>query len=116
MEEIEVEVDDYEMTKMLLAKLGLIEKHEGEKIRTRWMKGGVEFDIDTWPGIPTFLEIEATSWEDVDNAAESLGLRKDERKVCSVNEMYRHYGIEANDYRKATFEGMVRKDGRPDSR
>ena len=112
MEEIEIEVDDYEMTKMLLAKLGLIEKHEGEKKRTRWKKGDVEFDIDTWPGIPTLLEIEAPSWNEVDRMAEALGLRKKDRKICSINEIYRQYGIEVNDYRKFTFEGIIRKDGR----
>mgnify|MGYP001031532328 CR=1 FL=1 len=30
-------------------------------------------DIDTWPTIPTYLEIEGTSEEDVKKAAEILG-------------------------------------------
>ncbi|HWQ60020.1 MAG TPA: class IV adenylate cyclase [Candidatus Fimivivens sp.] len=111
MEEVEVIVNDYEATRLFLSKIGLIEKHEAEKKRTRWRNGEVEFDIDTWPGIPTFLEIEATSWEGIDEAIEALGLRKDGRKICSANQIYHMYGIDVNDYRKLTFDGMVRKDG-----
>lgn len=110
MEEIELVVDDYYMTKAFLAKIGLIEKHEGEKKRTRWRKGETEFDIDTWPGIPTMLEIEAPSWDDIDIATEALGLRKEDRKICSVNQVYQLYGMNVNDYRKIAFDGLVRKD------
>src|SRR4051812_20424598 len=67
MEEIEVVVSSYEDTKLFLKKIGLIEKHgEAQKKRSRWKKGSIEFDIDTIALIPTYLEIEAQSWEDID--------------------------------------------------
>ena len=109
MEEVEVSVSSYEDTKTLLKKVGLIEKHEAEKKRTRWKKGDVEFDIDTWPEIPTFLEIEATSWDDIDRTAEMLGLNPSEKKVCSVNQIYRMYNMDVNNYQKLSFNGLVKK-------
>lgn len=109
MEEIEVAVDDYENTKAFLLKIGLIEKHEAEKKRTRWQRGSTVFDIDTWPAIPTFLEIEAASWDDIDEATAQLGFKKDDRKICSVNQIYKLYGMNVDDYLKLRFDGMVKK-------
>lgn len=109
MEEIETVVDSYEDTKKILAKLGMVEKHEAEKKRTRWRLGKTEFDIDTWPAIPTLLEIEAENWEDIDKYAELLGLNPKDKKICSVNQTYQLYGMDVNDYQKISFEGMVKK-------
>lgn len=109
MEEVEVVVDSYEETKLFLEKVGFIEKHEAEKKRSRWKKGTVVFDIDTWPSIPPFVEIEAESWEDIDEATKLLGFNPDERKICSVNQIYRLYDMDVNDYQKISFDGMVKK-------
>ena len=90
-------------------RFGFIEKHEAEKKRSRWIKNGVEFDIDTWPEIPTFLEIEADSWDDIDTATKLLGLKKEDRKICSVNQIYRIYNMDVNDYQTISFDKMVKK-------
>jgi len=39
MEEIELEVSSYEETAHFLKKIGMVEKHEAEKKRSRWQKG-----------------------------------------------------------------------------
>lgn len=109
MEEVEIAVDSYEATKLFLKKVGFIEKHEVEKKRTRWQLEDIVFDIDTWPAIPTFIEIEAESWEDIDNGTELLGLNPEERKICSANQVYRLYDIDVDDYQKILFDKMVKK-------
>lgn len=109
MEEIEVRVDDYNQTKIFLGKLGLIEKHEAEKRRTRWKKENIIFDIDTWPEIPTYLEIEAPSWDKIDDAIKLLELNPNDKKICSVNQIYKIYGKDVNDYQKISFDGLVKK-------
>jgi adenylate cyclase, class 2 len=109
MEEIEITVDSYENTKLFLGKIGFIEKHEAEKKRTRWQKGTTVFDIDTWPEIPTFIEIEAESWEDIDEATVALGFDPATRKICSVNQIYKIYSKDVNDYQKISFDGMIKK-------
>ena len=46
MEEIEVEVDDFEKTANILRRIGLLEKHYVENRRTRYILADVELDID----------------------------------------------------------------------
>ena len=109
MEEIEIVVDNYDKTKLFLEKIGFIEKHEAEKKRVRWQKEDIIFDIDTWPDLPTFIEIEAPNWEKIDIAIEWLGLDPKNRKICSVNQIYKMYGKDVNDYQKISFNGLVKK-------
>lgn len=57
--EQEVIVSDFDVTADILHSLGMIDKFYEEKRRVRYLLHGIEFDIDTMPGIPTFVEIEA---------------------------------------------------------
>ena len=59
MEEVEVIVSDFEKTALMLEKIGLVQKFYEENRRVRWTKGDIEFDIDTWPLLHPYLEIEA---------------------------------------------------------
>ena len=110
MEEIEVKVDSYEETKNFLTKVGFMEKHgEAQKKRSKWKKGSITFDIDTVPMIPQYLEIEAESWEDLDNVAVELGLDPQKRKICSANQLYKMYGINTDEYQTINFDEVVKK-------
>ncbi len=110
MEEIEVVVDSYEETKLFLGKVGFIEKHgEAQKERSKWKKGTVSFDIDTVAMIPTYLEIEAESWEDIDSVAQELGLDIKDRKICSSNQLYKMYEINTGDYKTLNFDEQIKK-------
>ncbi len=69
----------------------------------KWMLGGVELCIDTWPWIPTFLEIEGPSEEEVWEVAKKLGLDKSKAKFGSVDSTYRHYyGIDESVFNNET--------------
>lgn len=110
MEEIEVTVDSYEETKLFLNKIGFIEKHgEAQKKRSKWKFGTIDFDIDTVAMIPTYLEIEAESWEDIDEIALKLGLNSEKRKICSANQLYKMYGINTDEYSTINFDEQVKK-------
>ncbi len=109
MEEIEVEVSDFEKTAQLILKLGFVEKHYVENKRIRWEKDGVEFDIDSWPNIPPYLEIEAPTWEKLDEATLWLNLNPAERKIFSTHQVYKIHGINVDDYSVMTFETKVKK-------
>lgn len=63
--EIEIEVSNFEDTRELLKMSGWEEKNYQENLRERWMINDVEFDIDTWPMIDPYLEIEAKDEESV---------------------------------------------------
>ena len=108
-QEIEVVVDDYEKTYKLLKSLGLVVKREEKNKRIRYKKGEAVFDIDFWPGIPPYLEVEANSIKEAREAANELGFNGDKGLICSASAIYAKYGYNTQDYSSITFEGFVKK-------
>ena len=93
--EVNVEVDDYDAAILFLRGCGLKTKAHQETKREIWKLGEVEICIDSWPWIPTFLEIEGPTEESVWETASKLGLEKKQAKFGSVDTAYRHYyGVE----------------------
>src|SRR3990167_10878438 len=64
-EEINVLVDNHEKTKMLFEALGLVCYAHQEKKRMSWRLNNAQFDMDTYPGLPTYLEIEAENEKEI---------------------------------------------------
>lgn len=109
MEEFEVVVSDFEQTTKIFLHAGFIEKFYQENKRTRWEKDGVEFDIDTWPMLPPYLEIEAESYEKIDAASDWLGLDPNEKKIYSNFQMYLQKGIDLRAYQHIGFDTIIKK-------
>ena len=109
MEEVEIIVDDFDKTALLLVRIGFVEKHYAENKRIRWVKDEVEFDIDTFPELEPYLEIEARSWEKIDEAILWLDLNPADKKIFSANQIYALKGINVADYARITFAGMIKK-------
>lgn len=99
--ELEVEVSDFEKTNEILNQLGYIPKGYQESKRTEYILDGVIFDIDRWPLIPEFMEIEGKSSEDVLNMIDRLNIPKD-RIVTSG--AYEHYGIDSTELENLSFD------------
>jgi len=112
MKEVEVEVSDFNRTAKLLRELGLKEKFYEENRRIRYLLEDTEFEIDFWPKLEPYLEIEAPSWQKVDEAIHKLGLNPDDKKIFSTYQIYQLKGIDEHDYQEITFERMVKKEGR----
>lgn len=93
MKEIEVEVNDFEKTNLLLMGLGYKNKGFQQNKRVQYILNDVEIDLDHWPHIPEYMEIEGKSKEDVEEMIRILEI--DEAKVTTmdVDSIYRHYGI-----------------------
>ncbi len=109
MKEIEVTVESFDQTKLFLLSIGMIEKFSEERKRIRWEKGTIEFDIDTWPTIPPYLEIEGDSWEEVEKAAEDLDLDYKKHLRCTAHNVFLKYGFDEHDYSIFTFEKQIKK-------
>lgn len=93
--EVNVCVDNYDDAILLLKGCGLKIKARQETKREIWHFDEVEICIDTWPWIPTFIEIEGPSEKSVWDTAKKLGLDKDQAKFGSVDTTYQHYfGVE----------------------
>ncbi|MBQ6461403.1 class IV adenylate cyclase [Candidatus Saccharibacteria bacterium] len=89
--EVNIEIDDFEKGILFLKGCGLKTKAEQESYRETWEYGEVEICIDTWPWIPTFIEIEGPSEAAVWDTADKLGLKKSQAKFGSVDTTYEHY-------------------------
>lgn len=109
MEEIEIHVNDFDKTALMFEKFGFVEKHYAEKKRIRWKKDDIEFDIDIYPELEPYLEIETMSWEKIDAAIHLLGLNHKDKKIFSANQVYAIKGIDVGKLKRITFdEGLVR--------
>jgi adenylate cyclase class 2 len=93
--EVNVVIDDYENGVLFMRGCGLEEKAEQESLRETWVyetdDGEVEICIDTWPWIPTFIEVEGPTEKSVWGTAKSLGFSKEQAKFGSVDTTYQHY-------------------------
>ena len=108
--EIEVFVDSYEKTYEFLNAIGLIVKVEEKNRRIRYQKFDVMFDIDFWPFIPPYLEVESSSYKKVKDAARELGFKPKNGLIGSAGTVYKKYGYDDLDaYSSVTFERMVKK-------
>lgn len=96
-EEINVEVNNYDDTIAILKASGLHAKSDEDSYRESWELDGVEIDIDTWPWIPSYVEIEGESPEAVEAVAEKLGFDMQSTIIGSVDEVYKLYYDVTND-------------------
>lgn len=72
--EVNVTVSDFDSTCDFLESIGLVSKTYQETKRESWILDGAEVEIDTWPWIPTYIEIEAETEDVVRSVASKLGL------------------------------------------
>lgn len=87
-QEVSVVVDDYENTRSLLESIGLRQYSAQETKRESWRLGNVEIELDTWPWIPSFIEIEADNESNLFEVAESLKLDRKAALYGSVEVAY----------------------------
>lgn len=94
--EIEVGVDDFAATNALLNMLGFTAKSYQETKRTSFILDGAQVEIDTWPQIPPYLEIEAGSKDEVIRVAGLLGHTEADLTGENTIKIYARYGIDLN--------------------
>ena len=87
--EAEAEVVNFDATRVLVEAMGFTAKRYQENYREEWQLDSVTYDIDTWPDLPTYLEVEGTDEQAVRTAAADLGLDPATASYGSVDEVYR---------------------------
>lgn len=102
--EIEIVVDDFDKTNMILNELGYNYRSYQENKRTRYILNGVEIDIDSWPMIPTYIEVEGKNEEEVIEIMKLLGYSKEDICTLDVQSIYNYYNKNIDDYRELKFE------------
>jgi adenylate cyclase, class 2 len=71
--EIEFGIDDHKKAEVLFEKIGLNPARHQQKKRHTFELNDVTIDIDTWPRIPTYVELEGESEQKLKEAASQLG-------------------------------------------
>lgn len=90
--EVSIVVDDFDTTCLFLEAIGLVAKSYQETKREKWTYKGVEVTIDTWPWVPTFVELEGVSEDVVKEVASDLGFDWNKAMHGSVETIYQmHY-------------------------
>lgn len=113
--ETEMEVPSIEEANSMLEQLGFSFRNYQEKNRITYDVNGVEVDIDSWPLIPTYVEIENDSTELIQSTIKKLGLQNHEVLSCNTTDIYNRYGIDLYQFRELKFpqrenEGIDRED------
>ncbi len=94
-QELEIEVSNMHDTVEMLKNFGLEQKRYQENYREKWALGDVILDIDTWPQIPTYIEIEGYTEKAVKKASQELGFDYEDARFGSADEIYlNEYGID----------------------
>lgn len=112
MKEIQFEVKDFTLACDFLLAVGLYEKFYEENRRICFRLNHTEFDIDFWPLLNPYLEIEAATRQEIDQAVSLLGLNPADQKVFTTFQIYELNGINELDYEILTLEKQIKKGGR----
>ena len=103
--EFEIEVSDFEETNKMLEVLGYKYKNYQETKRIRYYLNDVEVDIDTWPMIPTYMELEGPSVEKVKELEDLLEVDKSIITTLYADEIAEQiYGINILEIKELKFK------------
>jgi adenylate cyclase class 2 len=94
--ETETTVGDFETAHALLGRAGIAPRSYQENRRDSWLLGSVRLEIDSWPLIPPYLEIEGDTAEQVWDSAACLSLAADQLTSENTVKVYARYGLDLN--------------------
>lgn len=86
--EMEIEIENFEVMKMILNKMGIKEKSYQESYRELWIKNEVEITIDERPGLKPFIEIEWPDESSIKAIVALLGFDMKKGVYGTVSEIY----------------------------
>lgn len=111
--EIEVEVGDFDKANEVLEGLGYNHRNYQENVRRSFELNGVSIDIDSWPMIPDYVEIEGSSESEVLDTLKLLGIEKDRITTLDVESIYKDiYGIDLLAIKELKFdEALLESNG-----
>ncbi len=102
--EVEFEVEDFDKANEFLERIGFKNRSYQENERIQYVLNGVEIDIDSWPMIPTYMEIEGDSEEQIINTKNVLGIDEDKVTTLNCNDIYKEiYKIDISKIKELKF-------------
>lgn len=101
--EIEFEVGDFSVTNEFLQKIGFLPNGYQENKRVSFKLGNACIELDSWPKIPPYIEVEAGSVEEVEKVVKLLGFEMQDTVSITVGEVYQKYGLNIHDFKELKF-------------
>mgnify|MGYP006256597377 CR=1 FL=1 len=101
--ELEVNVNDFESTHLILSKVGITEKGYQENKRLSYKFNSCDIEIDFWPKLSPYLEIEGESKKLVESTVKLLGYTMQDVSYKSTMDLYRGIGIDLNKIKTLKF-------------
>lgn len=103
--ELEVEVSDFNTANLILKELGYVPRNYQENHRIVYNLNEVEISIDTWPKIPTYVELEAKSEELIKKLLSIIEYNEKDLTTLDVASIYMNvYGIDIMSIKELTFD------------
>ena len=102
--ESEIIVDDFDKTDIILNKLGFFKSLYQENKRISYILDGVEVELDFWPKIPAYIEIEGKSVEEVERVVKLLGFTLEQTTSINTRYVYEKHGIDIEKLKELKFD------------
>jgi len=92
--ELEIGVTDFEETNRILEAIGLVRRNYQEKTRYSFEYKSAEIEIDIWPMLDAYMEIECDDEDLISEIIDKLNFK--DKKVVSLNteQLYKEKGID----------------------
>ena len=103
--ELEVDVGEFDKTNIILKKIGFIPKayQENKRLSYRLNNNKVKIEIDFWPKIPPYIEIEADSNEQIKHTVKLLGFKMSDTTSIGVRKVFLKYGFDIDSFKELRF-------------
>lgn len=92
--EREVNTSSFEETNSILESIGIVKRSYQEKVRYSYKLDGASIEIDLWPGLNPYMEIECDDVEIIKSIITKLGF--EDKEIVSINtqQLYKRIGID----------------------
>lgn len=102
--EVEIEVDNFDKANEFLEKIGFTHRNYQENLRIQYILDGVEIDLDKWPMIPMYMEIEGKNEKEVNLIKEKLEINNSKITFLNCSDIYKNiYGIDISKIKELKF-------------
>ena len=102
--ELEIEVSSFEKTRKILEGLGFPFKAYQENRRVSYELDGVQVEIDFWPMIPPYVEIEAETEDEIERVVNLLGFTMEQASTLHTVHVYEKHGLDIHSFKELKFE------------
>ena len=102
--ETEIEVSSLKETNLLLESIGLARRNYQEKIRKSYVYKDAEIEIDIWPKLKPYMEIECDNSKTIEKIVDILDLKDKEIVSCNTSALYKEKGIDIQNISELKFD------------